>query len=111
MPRWPTPRPSAGRPNATFGLARAGSPARTTIEYLRPALAGDKIVVQTHVTDMKNVTSRRVYQHHSPGDGELLAKAETHWAFISYATGKPARIPAEVAESYVAASTRAGDAA
>ncbi len=81
------------------------------IEYLRPALAGDEIVVQTHVADMKKVTSRRVYQILRRSDGELLAKAETHWAFVDYATGKPARIPPEVAEAYVAASTRASDAA
>ncbi len=33
-------------------------------------------------------------------DGELLAKAETHWAFISYATGKPTRIPAEISNAF-----------
>ena len=28
-----------------------------TIEYLRPAVAGDQIIVETHVADMKKVTS------------------------------------------------------
>ena len=32
------------------------------IEYLQPAVAGDEIVVQTHVADMKKVTSKRVYR-------------------------------------------------
>jgi acyl-CoA thioester hydrolase len=71
-----------------------------TIEYLRPALAGDEIIVQTHVADMKKVTSTRIYRIIRPADGELLAKAETHWAFINYATGKPTRIPAEIAHAY-----------
>ena len=71
-----------------------------TIEYLRPALAGDEIVVQTHVADMKKVTSRRVYRIVRPADRQLLARAETNWAFVNFATGKPTRIPAEIARAY-----------
>ena len=70
------------------------------IEYLRPAYAGEEIVVQTHVADMKKATSTRVYRIVRRADGELLAKAETHWAFVNYATGKPTRIPAEIAQAF-----------
>ena len=70
------------------------------IEYLRPAYAGEEIVVQTHVADMKKVTSTRVYRIVRRIDGELLAKAETHWAFVNYATGKPTRIPAEIVHAF-----------
>jgi acyl-CoA thioester hydrolase len=77
-----------------------------TIEYLRPAFAGQEIVVQTQVADMKNVTSTRIYRVIRPADGELLAKAETHWVFINYATGKPTRIPAEIAKAYPVAGRR-----
>jgi acyl-CoA thioester hydrolase len=71
-----------------------------TIEYLRPALAGDQIIVETHVADMKKVTSKRVYRILRPADHALLAKAETSWAFVNYATGKPTRIPAEIAGAF-----------
>jgi acyl-CoA thioester hydrolase len=71
-----------------------------TIEYLRPAFAGEEIIVQTHVADMKKVTSKRVYRILRRSDRELLAKAETHWAFINYATGKPTRIPAEISKAF-----------
>ena len=71
-----------------------------TIEYLRPAVAGDQIIVETHVADMKKVTSRRVYRIVRRDDRELLARAETTWAFVNYATGKPTRIPAEIAQAY-----------
>jgi acyl-CoA thioester hydrolase len=77
-----------------------------TIEYLRPAFVGDEIVVQTQVADMKKVTSTRVYRIMRRSDGELLAKAETHWVFISYATGKPVRVPAEIARTYTALTHR-----
>jgi acyl-CoA thioester hydrolase len=70
------------------------------IEYLRSAVAGDEIIVQTHVTNMKKVTSSRVYRIVRRADHELLAKAETNWAFINYATGKPTRIPAEIAHAF-----------
>jgi acyl-CoA thioester hydrolase len=71
-----------------------------TIEYLRPAFAGDEIIVQTHVANMKKVTSTRVYRIIRRVDRELLARAETNWAFVNYATGKPTRIPAEIAHAF-----------
>lgn len=71
-----------------------------TIEYLRPAMAGDEIVVETHVSDMKKVTSTRRYRILRRSDGELLARAETHWAFVNLATGRPTRIPAEISRAY-----------
>jgi acyl-CoA thioester hydrolase len=71
-----------------------------TIEYLRPALAGDEIIVQTHVANMKKVTSTRVYRIIRRADHELLARAETNWAFVNFATGKPTRIPAEIAHAF-----------
>ena len=70
------------------------------IEYLRPAVAGDQIIVETHVAEMKKVTSTRVYRIVRRDDRELLARAETNWAFVSFATGKPTRIPAEIAGAF-----------
>jgi acyl-CoA thioester hydrolase len=80
------------------------------IEYLRPAMAGDEIVVETHVDDMKKVTSRRIYKIIRRADREVLAKAETNWAFVDYETGKPTRIPREVTETFFAASKRSDKA-
>ncbi len=70
------------------------------IEYLQPAGLHDRIVVRTWVSTMKKATSVRRYRILRPEDGALLATAETRWAFIDYATGQPARIPAEVAQSF-----------
>ena len=70
------------------------------IEYLQPAMAGDEIVVETRVCDMTKVKSKRLYRILRRSDGELLAKAETNWAFIDYATGKPTRIPPEIAAAF-----------
>jgi acyl-CoA thioester hydrolase len=73
---------------------------RHTIEYLRPAFAGEELIVETRVAEMKKVTSLRVYRILRRSDGELLAKGETEWAFVNYATGRPTRIPAEVAGAF-----------
>jgi acyl-CoA thioester hydrolase len=70
------------------------------IEYVQPAFAGDRIVVRTWVATMKKVTSLRRYQIFRQDDETLLATAQTKWAFINYATGEPARIPADVAGSF-----------
>jgi acyl-CoA thioester hydrolase len=73
---------------------------RHTIEYLQPAYAGDELIVETQVADMKKVTSTRVYRILRQSDGAVLAKGETNWAFINYATGKPTRISAEIAGAF-----------
>lgn len=70
---------------------------RHEIEYVRPALAGDEVMIETRVTEMKKVTSRRVYRIFRRSDGALLARAATDWAFINYTTGRPTRVPAEIA--------------
>ena len=52
------------------------------------------------IAEMKKVTSLRVYRILRRADRELLAKAETDWAFINYATGRPTRIPAEISRAF-----------
>ena len=79
----------------------AGWVARShTIEYLLPAFAGDKLIVRTWVASMKKVTSVRQYHIFRESDRQVLAKAETNWAFVDYKTGKPTRIPAEIIDLY-----------
>lgn len=77
-----------------------------TIEYLQPAFAGEEIVVRTWVAWIKNASSLRCYRIER-GDGTLLAQAETLWVFIDYATGRPRRLPKEVAAAFPAAPSEA----
>jgi acyl-CoA thioester hydrolase len=91
-----------GWPAEAYHLLGAGFVVRSHhIEYLRPALAGDEIVVRTWVADFRRVTSRRCYRIIRRSDSALLARAETNWAFIRFATGQPVRIPREVVEAFV----------
>ena len=69
------------------------------ITYLKPAYAGDELVITTWVENIRPATSLRRYEIHR-ADGALLARAETDWAFINYTTQKPVRIPPAVADSF-----------
>ena len=74
------------------------------IEYLRPAFAGEEITIETRVDGMNKATSVRVYRIVRRSDGEVLAKAETHWVFVQYTTGRPTRILPEIVEAFHAAA-------
>lgn len=70
------------------------------IEYRQPAMPGDEIVVETWVATMQRVTSIRRYRIRRIADGQLLAHAETKWAFINFSTGQPVRIPADISNAF-----------
>lgn len=74
------------------------------ITYLKPAFEGDSIIITTWISNMRAVTSLRHYQIRNDA-GNLLAEAETDWAFINYKRQKPTRIPAQVADSFTVVKT------
>jgi len=69
---------------------------RHVIEYLRPALRGTAVEVQTWVVNFRGASSRRCYQFLDVRAREVLARAATDWAYIDTARGRPTRIPPEV---------------
>ncbi len=73
---------------------------RHHIEYRQPAFPGDHVVVETWVATLEKVTSLRRYRIRRPADGKLLARAETKWVFVNFATGQPVRIPAEMTAAF-----------
>ena len=71
------------------------------IEYLRPAYAGDRILVQTWVVDAtRKSSSPRRYRMVRESDGTVLARGETLWVFIDLQSGRPRSIPAEVIQCF-----------
>ena len=66
------------------------------VEYLRPALRGQRIRVRTWVEDFRRVMSRRRYEFVRAGDGTVLAKGVTEWVFVDAQTSRPKSIPAEI---------------
>lgn len=71
-----------------------------TIEYLRPAYAGERIRVLTWVVNMRRVRSLRRYQFLRVADEQLLVRGETDWVFVDANNGAPRGIPPEVASLF-----------
>lgn len=70
------------------------------IEYLRPAVAGDRLVVRTWVEDFRRVMSLRKYEFVRADDRAVLAKGETEWVFVDIASGRPKSIPPKLLDLF-----------
>ena len=66
------------------------------VEYLRPAVAGDRVRVMTWVADFRRAFSLRRYRFVRAADGEVLAKGETDWVFVDVARSRPRSVPEEL---------------
>ena len=73
---------------------------RHTVEYLRPAFVGDTLTLLTWVAAFERSSSPRRYLFFRPADGQVVARAETLWVFVRYATGAPLRIPQELRSAF-----------
>lgn len=73
---------------------------RHEVDYLRPALAGDEVEVETRVVAMSPVTTTRQNFIRRVADGQVLVQAQTQWAYVSTSTGRPVRIPPEVLQRF-----------
>lgn len=93
--------------------------ARHEIDYLRPAVAGDRLAVVTWPEQMGMATAMRRYVirraretepvtglvEHPDLDaltaGETIVRAVTRWALVRTDAGRPVRIPAAVADDFI----------
>ena len=71
-----------------------------SIEYLRPAFAGDALRLLTWVADLRPRSSLRKYLLWRTSDRRILARAETLWVFVEARTGQARAIPAELHGSF-----------
>ena len=62
------------------------------IEYLRPALEGEQLHVETRVVSMAAANSVRRTRIVRARDGTELCRASTDWVFIDLRRGRPIRI-------------------
>ncbi len=70
------------------------------IVYLGPAFAGEEIRARTWVVNLRRVRSLRRYQFVRQADGHPLVQGETDWVFVDIETGRPRRIPEEIANLF-----------
>jgi acyl-CoA thioester hydrolase len=69
---------------------------RHEIDYLRPALLGEQLLVETRVATMSAASSLRRTRILRAADGAELCRAVTDWAYIDLARARAVRIPADV---------------
>ena len=70
------------------------------IEYLRPAFAGDTIVVMTWISNFRRAMCLRKYKFMRVEDGTILSRGETDWVFVDADTGRPRNIPESVRDTF-----------
>jgi acyl-CoA thioester hydrolase len=73
---------------------------RHEIDYLRPALAGDALVIETRVASVAAASSVRVTRILRPSDAAVLCRARTDWAYLDLKRGRPVRIPEDIKRAY-----------
>jgi acyl-CoA thioester hydrolase len=71
------------------------------IRYLCSAYAGDELRALTWVADVKGASSKRCTRIERVTDGQLLCAAETQWVLLDAGSGRPVRVPSEVAKRLI----------
>lgn len=77
---------------------------RHEIDYLRPLLVAEKAEGRTWVAEAPRGARFDRLVEFSGADGKLLVKARTTWAMIDRASGRPARVPAELVARFAGPS-------
>lgn len=75
---------------------------RHEVDYLRPALAGDGVILETFIESWAAASSWRCTRILRAGDRTELAAARTQWVWVAWATGRPQRIPPELKQRFAA---------
>ena len=91
-------------PPAAGQLPRVWVVQEHQVRYLRPAYAGDELRALTWVADVKGASSKRLTRIERVADGQLLCAAETQWVLLDAGSGRPVRVPGDVAERLLPAA-------
>jgi acyl-CoA thioester hydrolase len=65
---------------------------RHELEYLRPGLPGDELVVRTWVGEPSGATWERFTEIHRINEDKPLITSRTVWVLLDTATGRPRRV-------------------
>lgn len=89
---------------AGYGVARCMELGGTwvvrshSIEYLGAALLGEQLRLETWVAELGRSSCQRRYRIRREADGRVLARAESHYVYISTATQRPLALPKVLVE-------------
>ena len=74
---------------------------RHEIDYLRPAGPGETVIARTWVGEAPKGARFDRHVEFVGEDGKIRVRARTTWAIIDRASGRPIRVPREVAEPFL----------
>jgi acyl-CoA thioester hydrolase len=80
---------------------------RHEIDYLRPVLRGDNLLLRTRIDSIfaaKCIRATEIVRREADGAETLVAKAMTTWGCIEVATGRPTRIPTAIRDAFAVPS-------
>ncbi len=77
---------------------------RHEIDYVRATLLGEALAVTTWVDSWKRVSCVRKTELVRVADGQVVCRAATTWAFISFAQGRPTEFPEAMRAAFDAAA-------
>jgi acyl-CoA thioester hydrolase len=70
------------------------------IEYLASAYLGDELLAFTWPSAIERASAERRHEIRRKGDGRVIARGKNLWVFVSFESGRPMRIPAEVLAAF-----------
>ncbi len=70
------------------------------LEFVKPVLYGDTVVVNAWVDELRRVQARRRYEMRSAKSGELMCRAHTQWVYVDVAANRPVLMPVEVQQRF-----------
>jgi acyl-CoA thioester hydrolase len=73
---------------------------RHELDYLAPALLGDRVLLATWIVGLDRLSLHRRYQFVRESDGTTLFRGATHFVCVEIASGKVRRMPPEFTEAY-----------
>jgi acyl-CoA thioester hydrolase len=73
---------------------------KLAIDYLLPAVAGDRLVITTWIKEMRGPRCVRLYQIRQESSDQIVATAEALWAWVEQQTMRPRPIPQTVLDTF-----------
>jgi acyl-CoA thioester hydrolase len=87
-------------PEAYLKKAAAWVVRKHEIEYFAPSFPGDELVLKTWVATMNAGSSLRRYELIRRKDSKKIATGSTLFVWMDLASGRPLRVPADIASSF-----------
>lgn len=70
------------------------------VQYRKAAFEGDQLVIRTWLDDINALYLSRQYMIYRPSDAAVIFVAQTKWACVEIATGRPKRMSPTFSQAY-----------